>query len=344
MADLHEAQLIAMAVNGVHGSTDDEHRKRLLSAYLPFEAINDPEWDKKEDVSVETMVAEILTFHKEWEKIKDGYDEELIKEVQQKFLVAFSFHMNKREERCFSTVEEFDEFLKDFDARGGNLQRHLSIREQETLNVKNAYEHLLAKIKSNEESSDYGLLAVSLLKDTHRMLMEGIEIPKGNTKPGEFSNCPREIGFKGENYTFQNPDDMEIAVWNLLDRYNSRFDLCIKDGLKDCDFLYYLFKTCAWLLFELLDLHPFSDGNGRLCRILCSYMLSKVTPFPTPVFNVFTNSSKDDYKDALVAARKSKERHPCALTTMIIECSYQGWKKFKEAIEKKAHFSVCMCC
>lgn len=82
MADLHEAQLIAMVVSGVHGSTDDEHIKRLLSEYLPFEAINDPEWDKKEDVSVEKMVAEILTFHKEWEKIKDGYDEELIKEVQ----------------------------------------------------------------------------------------------------------------------------------------------------------------------------------------------------------------------------------------------------------------------
>lgn len=333
-----------MAVSDVHGSTDDEHRKRLLSEYLPFEAIDDPGWDKKEDVSVEKMIAEILTYHKEWEKIKDGYDEELINEVQQKFLVAFIFHMNEREERCFSTVEEFDKFLKDFDACGGNLQRRLSIREQETLNVKNAYEHLLEKIKSNEESSDYGLLAVSLLKGTHRMLMEGIEIPKDQTKPGEFSNKPRTTEFDGEEYNYQNPEDMEIAVWNLLDRCNARFDLCIKDGLKDCDFLYYLFKTCAWLLFELLDLHPFSDGNGRLCRILCSYMLSKVTPFPTPVFNVFTNSSKDDYKDALVAARKSKERHPCALTTMIIECSYQGWKKFKEAIEKKAHISVCMCC
>lgn len=66
-------------------------------------------------------------------------------------------------------------------------------------------------------------------------------------------------------------------------------------------------------------------------------MLSKFTPFPTPVYNVWTNSCKDDYRDALVAARKSEKRHPCALTTMIIECSYHGWKKFKDAmiIEEK---------
>ena len=113
------------------------------------------------------------------------------------------------------------------------------------------------------------------------------------------------------------------------------FDHCIKDGLENSDDSYCLFKTCAWFLFECLNLHPFSDGNGRLCRILCSYMLSKFTPFPKPMYNVWTNSCKEDYKDALVAARKSDDRQPCALTTMMIECSYQGWIKFKDAIEKK---------
>ena len=48
-------------------------------------------------------------------------------------------------EKGFSTFEETDKFLGDFYVRGGNLQRRLSIKEQETLNVRNAYEHLLAK-------------------------------------------------------------------------------------------------------------------------------------------------------------------------------------------------------
>lgn len=324
-----------MASEEAHGSTDGENRKRRLSQYLPFEAIEIPKWGKKEDISIEEMIAEILSHVKKWEEMKDRYDEKLINKVQKEFLVEFIFHVNMEEESGFSTFEETDEFLTHFYARGGNSQRRLSMREQETLNLGNAYEHLLARINSEEEPSDYGLMEVNLLRETHEKLMKDIEIPEGYTKPGIFSNRSRKTEYKGEEYEYQKPEDMESAVYKLLDQCNIMFDHCIKGGLEDSDDLYCLFKTCAWFLFEFLDLHPFSDGNGRLCRILCSYMLSKFTRFPTPMYNVWTNSCKENYKDALVAARKSDDRHPCALTTMIIECSYQGWKKFKDAIEKK---------
>lgn len=321
----------------IPGSTDVEERKRKLAIYLPFKAMENPKWRKKEEVSVERMITEIMRCQKEWEQVKDGYDEKSIKKVQNEFLVEFISHVNMEEESGFSTFEETDNFLKKFYARGGNLQRCLSISEQETLNLRKAYVYLLEKIKREELSSDYGLMESSLLQETHRLLLENIVIPRGKTKAGEYSNLPRGTEYKGETYQYQNPEDMETAVIQLLDQCNERFDLCTKDGLKDFDDFYYLFKTCAWLLFELLDLHPFSDGNGRLCRILCSYMLSKFTPFPTPVYNVWTDSCKDDYKDAVVDARKSCDRYPCALTTMIIECSYHGWKKFKEALDVKKH-------
>ena len=58
----------------------------------------------------------------------------------------------------------------------------------------------------------------------------------------------------------------------------------------------------------LLDLHPFSDGNGRLCRILCSYSLSKLNPFPTPIYSVWNDSPNDAYIEALVEGRNSPGR------------------------------------
>ena len=328
-----------MAAEKTHGSSDVEERKRKLAIYLPFKAMEKPEWRKKEEVSVEHMITEIMRYQKEWQQEKGGHDDKLIKKVQKEFLVEFIFHVNMEEESGFSTFEETDNFLTHFYARGGNLQRCLSIREQETLNLRNAYEYLLEKIKREELSSDYGLMESSLLKQTHRLLLESIEA-KGNTKAGEFSDQPRYTIYKGEKYNYPHypkPGEMENAVSEILDKYNNRFSLCTQYGLKDCEDVYYLFKKCAWLLFELLDLHPFSDGNGRLCRILCSYSLSKLNPFPTPVYNVWTDSCKNDYKDALVDARKSGDRYPCALTTMIIECSYRGWKKFKEALDGKKH-------
>ena len=94
------------------------------------------------------------------------------------------------------------------------------------------------------------------------------------------------------------------------------------------------------MLFELLDLHPFGEGNGRLCRILCSYLLSYFSPLPTPVYNVWTYSTKDDYLEALKRTRKTVERHPTALTTMIIECSYYGWRKFFQRLEEKEKVKI----
>ena len=192
-----------MAAKNAHGSTDDENRKRRLSQYLPFEATETPKWGKKEDVSVQEMIEEILSHLREWEEIKGRYDKELIDKVQKQFLVELIFHVNMEEEKGFSTFEETDEFLTNFYARNGSLQRQLSIKEQETLNLRNAYEHLLAKIKKEERSGDYGLVEASLLKETHGMLMKGIEIPKDKTKPGIFSKLPRKTEYKGEEYKSQ---------------------------------------------------------------------------------------------------------------------------------------------
>lgn len=233
-----------------------------------------------------------------------------------------------------TTLVETETFLRNCSSRR-NSASSFSLEEQETINLMVAYENLLAKINEEEHESDYGLMEVSLLEETHRLILQDIPLPKGFTKPGKMSNNVRVTEFKGELYHYANPEDMESAVSNLLDKYNFLFDSCTKgEGkLEDLDDIYSLFKTCAWLLFQLLDLHPFSDGNGRLCRILCSYSLSKLNPFPTPIYNVWTDSSKHDYIEALVEARKSPGRHPCALTTMMIECSYYGWESFFKALD-----------
>jgi len=321
----------------VHKMAEKSHlegKREKLANHLPFDASESPKWRKKEEIPISEMITEIMDYHKQWEEAKSAnlYSESLVERVQNQFLVKFIFHVNIEEEKGFGTFEETDEFLNSlFNARGGSLQIS-SHNQQETLYLRKAYEHLLTKVRREERENDYGLIESTLLKETHGILVQG--------KPthGEFSNEKRYNDYTEERYYYQQPEDMEKAVDKLLDKYNVMFELCTDDGLKEFDDFYYLFKTCAWLLFELLDLHPFGDGNGRLCRILCSYLLSKFTPFPTPVYNVWTDSSKTDYYEALVDARKCKDlpkicRQPTILTTMIIECSYYGWRKFFEALD-----------
>ena len=286
------------------------------------------------------MITSITEYQKRWKKAvaENHYLEDLIKKVKEDFLVDFVFHVNREEGHGLATYKDTKIFLR---ARDCSSERRvstcssLSVEEQETVNLINSYASLVAKVKSEEQISDYGLLEVGLLKDTHRLILQNIPQHRGLTKPGEMSNKPRVTEFKGEIYHYANPDDMESAVINLLDKYNFLYDSCFKEkGGRDEDIdVYSLFKTCSWFLFELLDLHPFSDGNGRLCRILCSYSLSALNPFPTPIYNVWRNSCKGDYIEALVEARMSPDRHPSALTTMIIECSFYGWENFFKALQ-----------
>ena len=315
--------------------------KNLIS----FDALENPPWHKthtSKRKTVEEMITEIAEYRKRWEQAthSNTYNEELIKKVNEQFLVNFIFHVNVEEEHGLSTLAETERFLRSCSSRG-NFESAFSLQEQETINLRNAYEHLVDKINREERPSDYGLLEASLLKETHRVILHNIPLPRGFTQPGKMSNKPRVAEFRGEIYHYANPEDMESAVSNLLDKYNFLFDSCTEDGLKDFNDLYNLFKACAWVLMELLDLHPFSDGNGRLCRILCSYSLSKLNPFPTPIYNVWTDSSKGDYIEALIEARMSPGRHPCALTTMIIECSYYGWKNFFKALDEETAMGSC---
>jgi len=308
---------------------------------LDFDALENPPWRMEEELScdvktVEQMISDIMKFHKRWKEEENKYDQKMVKEVKDQFFLEYVTHVNKEEEHGVSTIEETTSVLRPPPDSIRSLDCQ-SIQDRETINFEKAYDYLFFKIKVEEEPSDYGLLEVSLLQDVHRIILKDLTLPAKATEPGKLSNAPKITEFNGKIYKYPCPEDMTNAVNKLLDKYNYLFDRCTKHGLQECENNYYynLFRLCAWLLFELLDLHPFSDGNGRLCRILGSYVLSVFTPFPTPIYNVWTKSKKDDYRQALVDARESKTRHPCALASMIIECSCHGWKNFFGELDKR---------
>lgn len=214
----------------------------------------------------------------------------------------------------------------------------LSFEEQETVNLIDAYLYLESESKAEDDMKYRGLLEESMLRQVNKVILRNIPRNDCYTKAGIYSNNPRVTQFRGETYYYQQPDDMQEAVCLLLDRFNSLFTDSI-NRTDEVEKLQGIFKSVAWLVFELLDLHPFSDGNGRLCRLLCSYVLSTCTPFPSPIYNMHSDSSKNDFENALVDARKSETRHPCALTTMIIESNWASWKK----LEQNCSISSKMC-
>ena len=306
------------------------------ASLIDFEAQESPTW-RNEGVPippVSEMVNAIVEFQSCWKEWKKSVDKRIADKVLNETLVKFIYCIHNDEEHGCRTKEEIEWCLKQRDTP----ERPLSDQERETVNLRNAYTFLLDEVKKVEDSTEaekvHGLLPPNLVKNAHKLILHDIKLPVWETKAGRLSTNKRYADFKGQRYYYQNPKNMEQAFQTLLDRHNDLITYNVKEEKDPKARVYNMFKICSWLLFELLDLHPFSDGNGRLCRLLCSYALSSMTPFPTPVYNVWSTSKKDDYIDALVATRQSKTRHPTSLTTMIIECNYLGWKEFFNILKK----------
>ena len=190
----------------VTATSEDLERKRMLETSLPFQALENPNWRKTEDVSVKEMLTQIMKYQREWEEKKDQYEPELVKTVYRKFLVHYISHVNKEEKSGFSTFKETDDFFSRFSSECSNSERRqFTIKERETIKFRDAYEHLLDKIKREERPGDYGLMEASLLQETHLILMKDIRLLQSSTKHGEFSTEPRKTSFKKRNTSIRSP-------------------------------------------------------------------------------------------------------------------------------------------
>lgn len=118
----------------------------------------------------------------------------------------------------------------------------------------------------------------------------------------------------------------------MIDQYNTLHEQIILYNENSEHAVEKLYKLSGLLLFKILEFHPFGDGNGRLARFLTSYALSLLTPFPTPMFGIFSSSTREEYVLAFIEAHENNYS-PSTLTALIIKSSYYAWKSFTDAVE-----------
>jgi Fic family protein len=129
-------------------------------------------------------------------------------------------------------------------------------------------------------------LCLRLLKDLHRILMQGV---RGEDKtPGEFRKIPVAMGQSGK---FIPPPHHRLM--EFLDPFESY--LHIKEPkyhkLVDCFLAHYQFET----------IHPFSDGNGRVGRLLLSIMLRQSCDLSQPwlYMSEYFEKNREGYYEGL---------------------------------------------
>jgi fido (protein-threonine AMPylation protein) len=178
----------------------------------------------------------------------------------------------------------------------------------ERINLYSAWSFLCSLIVSNlqQDSESRGWLDILWLKQLHERLMSGLIDEQLCTRPGVFSLAPRSANYKGHEHFyphFTNEKEWFDALQPVLDRFNA-----LIQHVKQTDYpgkILDLCKCATWILYHIVSLHPFSDGNGRLSRFLASFVLTLFCPFPCAVFDIreSTDSSHMSFIDSIIYAR-----------------------------------------
>lgn len=156
---------------------------------------------------------------------------------------------------------------------------------QEVSNYVSAMHHGLRRLKGDFP------LCLRLLKEIHGRLMKSVR--GGDKQPGEFRTSQNWIGGSRPGNAIYVPPphtDLPAALGNLEKYLHSATPTLIKAGV-------------AHAQFE--SIHPFLDGNGRLGRLLITFILCAEEALSQPLLylSLYFKANRGAYYDALQRVR-----------------------------------------
>lgn len=256
--------------------------------------------------------------------------------------INFVYHSNIGESIASKSRQGTKEVLTEYLEKGSRPHERGII---ETIQTYEALSFLqdLPKDQGSEKGLEPGWLTVPLIQEAHTKLLVDIHEDAGKVR-----ERPAYTVYKDEDYYHPMPDKLSALFYACIDHHNMHIEglnishlhkvLCNREfdenphDLDDlCHKFRKVFQSAAWLMFQFVDVHPFGDGNGRMCRLLANYVLSIITPFPVPIYLQVGDTpdtiTRDDYLDAIVHCRKSASKQPGLLAAMLVENAWLGWRK-----------------
>ena len=191
-----------------------------------------------------------------------------------------------------STLEDVLQF--EIDARGDDRPKDV----EEVVNYVRAMNYGLGRLREFP-------LSKRLIREIHAELMAGVR--GGDKEPGEFRCSQNWIGPAGCNLataTFVPPPPAELRhALDDLERFLHDEEQLI---LVHCGLVHAQFET----------IHPFLDGNGRVGRLLITFLLCQrgILHQPLLYLSSYLKQRRGEYYDRLTAVRERGD--------------WEGWLKF----------------
>ena len=157
-------------------------------------------------------------------------------------------------------------------------------------------------------------LSEDLIKKTHQIMMRGLKNEQGMAiNAGAY----RVSSVCAGGHTFPSYTCIPNSMARIVKEYNDKFS-------KPHD----RYELASWLYFNVVSLHPFEDGNGRISRLLWCYSLIRDgQPFPT----VLTTGYKRSQKHLVLCLKRDRDllisNNP-HLTTLTVVSVNQAWEGY----------------
>lgn len=152
-----------------------------------------------------------------------------------------------------------------------------------------AWTYLLSSLLS-------GPLTESHLLTTHLILCTDLDLDDHTPYAGIYRLVPVHAGFS----TFPPPCSVPLLIRRLVDDYNHTIHGAQTAGYLDP------FTLAAEFAHRFVNIHPFVDGNGRVCRVLLNAILFVYAGAVVPLGE--TEGGREEYLGLVVRAAEGESR------------------------------------
>ena len=236
----------------------------------------------------------LLKFNKALSDFQEKFPrQEWTTEFRDSLINDYSFYSARVEDSKLQYGDTI-RFLNNESVRGVNFNSLIGISDHQ------------AVLKNLLDSLNYFTLTEDSIKDVHRCLMDSPSAWETEFKPelvGNYRNVPtvgsRQPFFEDKEYVAHYNLENIMGTW--IGMFNNRF-LDIDNTLEDKHIL----TRIAYFHNNFLnELHPFADGNGRVCRIVIGAILMQ-NDCP-PIFpEITTQEAQIEYVTTIVNCEINK--------------------------------------
>ena len=217
-----------------------------------------------------------------------------VKELDAYFRIGMTYTSNALEGNTL-TLTETKVLLEDGLTAGGKPLRD----SYEAIGHSKAYDFMLEAARS-----DPFIFSEEVILQLHKLFFQGIE--------PEYAGIYRDIQvfITGTEYMPPKPEDVPVQMAELVHELNEKWDNT------------HPIRLAAYAHRRLVDIHPFSDGNGRTARLLMNLILInrgyQIICIP-PIL-------RTEYINAIEKSRRTGNNN--AFDIFIAECEIEAQKDF----------------